>query len=86
MRGARGRSFRARCATRALPHLSACPALERVYLTRGTLAGDPRIVRLDAVIGAVADWAALPDLRLPDVPLAPEDDATIFYCRGCSAA
>ncbi|MEY4510323.1 MAG: hypothetical protein RLZZ450_2445 [Pseudomonadota bacterium] len=67
---------------RLLPHLPECPALERVYLTRGTRAGDPRIVRLDAVIGAVADWAALPDLQLPDVPLAPDDDATIFFTSG----
>jgi len=64
-------------------HLAACPALERIYVTRSTEPhGDPRVTDLEAVIGTPNSWAALPDAALPDVALHPEDDATIFYTSG----
>ncbi len=64
-------------------HLANCPALERVYVSRaGSLDGDARIVPLESLIGPTATWATLPELPLPDVNIAPEDDATIFYTSG----
>ena len=41
---------------------------------------------LQGIIGAPAAWASLRDAALPDVPLDPEDDATIFYTSGTSGA
>jgi long-chain acyl-CoA synthetase len=41
---------------------------------------------LESMIGKSASWASLPDVALPDVPLDPEDDATLFYTSGTSGA
>lgn len=62
--------------------LEGCPDLETVYAARLTASPDPRLVRLEDVVGTPADWAALPPGDLPDVALEPEDDATIFYTSG----
>ena len=59
------------------------PELEKVYVSR--LAGepaDPKVARLEDVIGKVNDWGRLPEQPLPDVALDPEDDATILYTSG----
>src|SRR4029078_3710402 len=37
---------------------------------------------LERVREDVNDWTGLPERALPDVALAPEDDATIFYTSG----
>lgn len=67
-----------------LPHLDACPALERVYVTRhqGPLPADARLSRLDAVIGTPHQWAGLPMGSLPAVTMAPDDDTAILYTSG----
>jgi long-chain acyl-CoA synthetase len=68
---------------RIAPHLDACPDLARVFVTR--LAGEPadaRVRRLEEVIGPVNGWGALEPLPTPEVPLGPEDDATILYTSG----
>ncbi|MDZ4373944.1 MAG: class I adenylate-forming enzyme family protein [Phenylobacterium sp.] len=63
--------------------LDKLPDLEKVYVTRHDGPDLPeRTHRLEDVIGPVNDWGALPDLALPDVPLDPEDDATILYTSG----
>ncbi|HLK39154.1 MAG TPA: class I adenylate-forming enzyme family protein, partial [Polyangiaceae bacterium] len=63
--------------------LDACPALRRVYVTRRTGGfADRRARPLEDVVGPVNAWASLPETPLPDVPLGPEDDATIFYSSG----
>ncbi len=68
---------------RIAPHLAGLAALERVYVSRlKAEASDPRIQRLEDVIGRVNDWGALPEQALPDVALEPEDDATILYTSG----
>ncbi|VXC92634.1 Long-chain-fatty-acid--CoA ligase [Oceanicaulis sp. 350] len=38
--------------------------------------------RLEDVIGAPNDWAALPDQSLPDVGIVADDPATLFYTSG----
>ena len=82
--GARVAFVDARSFERIAGRLSACPALERVLVCRqgDGGSGDPRVRRLETVLGAVNDWQRLPDRPLPDVPLAPDDDATIFYTSG----
>jgi long-chain acyl-CoA synthetase len=64
----------------ALPR---CSALQRVLVSRAdSLPADARLRRLEDITGAVKDWGMLPDRPLPDVVLAPDDDATIFYTSG----
>jgi long-chain acyl-CoA synthetase len=64
-------------------HLGNCPDLKRVYVSRESEEiADPMILTLESVLGPVNDWGKLPDRPLPDVPLDPDDDATIFYTSG----
>jgi long-chain acyl-CoA synthetase len=64
-------------------HWWACPALQRVYVARSTdLTGDPRVERLERILGQVGDWAGLQPCPLPQLELLPEDPATIFYTSG----
>jgi long-chain acyl-CoA synthetase len=66
---------------RIVGFLPGCPDLKRVFVARG--AGDGALIRsLSGVIGDVASWPDLPERPLPDVALAPDDDATIFYTSG----
>jgi acyl-CoA synthetase (AMP-forming)/AMP-acid ligase II len=55
--------------------------VEKVFVTR---AADPSagFTRLEDAIGAPAEWRGLPECPMPDILLAPEDDATIFYTSG----
>jgi len=68
---------------RITEHLSACPDLKRVFVTRmSEEIAHPMLAKLEEVIGAPDTWAALPDHSLPDVDISPDDDATIFYTSG----
>ena len=69
---------------RIAEHLDACPALERVYVSRVRDPLDhPRLSHLEDVIGDPNSWFTLSgSLPLPEVELEPEDDATIFYTSG----
>jgi long-chain acyl-CoA synthetase len=68
---------------RLLEHLGDCPALERIFVSRAAAdVAHPKITKLENIIGAANDWHRLPDRPLPDVPLDPEDDATILYTSG----
>lgn len=68
---------------RSAEHLASCPDLQRVYVSRAIdEIADPRVIKLESVLGAVNEWGALPDLPLPDVAIDPEDNATIFYTSG----
>jgi steroid-24-oyl-CoA synthetase len=65
-------------------HLPNCAAMRKTYVSRESEdIADPLVVRLESVIGAPNDWANLPPPSvLPDVPLAPDDEAAIFYTSG----
>lgn len=66
---------------RIAPHRNECPDLETVFVSR--CQGDPEgAERLESVIGTPKDYADLPQMELPEVEIAPEDDATIFYTSG----
>jgi long-chain acyl-CoA synthetase len=57
------------------------PMLERVVVSRAKsdLAGESR---LEVLIGRPQEWAALPDIGLPEAEIHPDDEATIFYTSG----
>ena len=66
---------------RIAPHRGECPDLETVFVSR--CEGEPEgAERLEAVIGTPKGYADLPQDELPEVEIAPEDDATIFYTSG----
>jgi long-chain acyl-CoA synthetase len=68
---------------RLFEHLPNCPALERVFVSRhGEAIAHPQVSKLESIIGDVGSWHQLPDRPLPNVPLEPEDDATILYTSG----
>jgi long-chain acyl-CoA synthetase len=68
---------------RLVEHLPKCPELQRVYVSRRTEdVADPKIAKLESVLGNVNDWSNLPHAELPDVTIDPDDDATIFYTSG----
>ncbi len=70
-------------AARIAEHIHNCPDLDRVYVSRLVEeVAHPKIKRLESVIGAAPEWAALPDIELPTTPIAPDDEATIFYTSG----
>ncbi|MEG3122862.1 class I adenylate-forming enzyme family protein [Sphingomonas sp. GB1N7] len=58
------------------------PAVEHVIVSRASGALDGRASRLEDMIGTPHDYAALPDVDFPQVAIAPDDDATIFYTSG----
>lgn len=50
-----------------------------VIVTRSSRAD---ISSLEEIVGAPSDYGSLPQLRLPDVAIAPDDPLTIFYTSG----
>ncbi|MDG5746822.1 class I adenylate-forming enzyme family protein [Qipengyuania sp. XHP0207] len=57
------------------------PDLETVFVSRCD--ADPAAAeRLENVIGTPNTFARLPDAELPEVDIAPDDEATIFYTSG----
>lgn len=68
---------------RISPHKAEMPALEHVMVARaGTAAMAEPAIALESVIGSPKSYADLPDRALPDVTIAPDDAATIFYTSG----
>jgi long-chain acyl-CoA synthetase len=64
-------------------HLHACPDLKRVFVAReDEETSHPEVTKLESVIGEPGAWASLPDRPLPQVEIAPDDEATIFYTSG----
>jgi len=58
------------------------PDLERVVVTRARDSLDGPAIPLDDLIGPTSRWGELPAVALPEVDLAPDDEATIFYTSG----
>ena len=66
---------------RLMEHRSEFPTLETVFVSRSD--GAPQgAERLEDIIGTTNDYAALPDVELPDCEITPNDEATIFYTSG----
>lgn len=71
---------------RIRPEMAALPDLEHVLVARAEGALEAPAVALESRIGRTADYATLPDADLPAVPIAPDDDATIFYTSGTTGS
>lgn len=65
-------------------HVDNCPDLEKVYVSRSSEQdiSDPRVQKLEEVLGHPNTWAAIEQVDLPNVALDPDEDATIFYTSG----
>ncbi|CAN5375173.1 class I adenylate-forming enzyme family protein [soil metagenome] len=63
-------------------HYAAFDGVERILVARATSPLEGHVGALEELIGTASGWAALPDLPLPAVAIAPDDDATIFYTSG----
>ncbi|MCC6764003.1 MAG: AMP-binding protein [Deltaproteobacteria bacterium] len=65
-------------------HVDACPDLERIYVSRSTEQdiADPRVQKLEEIVGPPNGWAAIEQVDVPNVALDADDDATIFYTSG----
>lgn len=63
-------------------HDAPLPALERMIVARAATPLDESARRLEDLIGTPHDYATLPEVALPTVEIAPDDDATIFYTSG----
>ena len=61
------------------------PSVEQLFVTR-TASLPNGAQALEDIIGTPMSWRDLPDRALPDMPLLPEDDATIFYTSGTTGA
>jgi acyl-CoA synthetase (AMP-forming)/AMP-acid ligase II len=68
---------------RISPYKAEMPALAHVMVTRaGAAAMAEPATTLESIIGSPKSYADLADLPLPDVAIAPDDAATIFYTSG----
>lgn len=64
------------------PDIGSITNIEAVYVSRGGVS-DPSIARpLEALLGNPNDYEALPDLKLSDLQLPADTEATIFYTSG----
>lgn len=58
------------------------PGVERIVVSRASTPLGGRASRLEDIIGTPGGYAGLPDRALPEVDIAPDDSATIFYTSG----
>jgi len=65
-------------------HADNCPDLKKIYVSRSNEQdiSDPRVQKLEDVLGTPNGWAAMALGDLPGVALDPDEDATIFYTSG----
>ncbi len=61
-------------------------ALETVVVSRAREPLDGKAIALDDLVGPAGGWKDLPDTPLPQVTIAPDDDATIFYTSGTTGS
>lgn len=71
---------------RIRPEMAELPDLQHVLVARaeGELAAPA--VALESRIGRTTDYHTLPDIDLPAIAIAPDDDATIFYTSGTTGS
>lgn len=67
---------------RVAPHLPELPELRDVIVSRAATPLSDGAEALEDIIGHPGGYASLPETEIPDVPVAPDDDATIFYTSG----
>lgn len=68
---------------RISPYKAEMPALAHVMVARaGAAAMAEPAITLESIVGSPKNYADLADLPLPDVAIAPDDAATIFYTSG----
>lgn len=68
---------------RVREHVDACPSLAKIFVSRAVEEiADPRVEKLESLLGPVSQWGGLPDEAVPVAALAPDDDVTIFYTSG----
>lgn len=69
---------------RVREHLEGMEDLDAVIIARETEEerNDPRVHNLEDIIGETNDWGALEARPLPEVEIAPDDDATLMYTSG----
>ena len=68
---------------RISPYKAEMPALAHVMVARaGAAAMAEPAITLESIIGSPKSYADLADLSLPEVAIAPDDAATIFYTSG----
>ncbi len=64
-------------------HVDNCPDLRKIYVSRSKEEiADPRVERLESIVGATADWPSIPAHAPPAIPTKPDDDVAIFYTSG----
>ena len=63
-------------------HYANLPTLEHILVSRASQPLDGELRTLESVIGKPNDYAALAETAFPQVEIAPDDDATIFYTSG----
>ncbi|CAN5314347.1 class I adenylate-forming enzyme family protein [soil metagenome] len=66
--------------------MPALPGVERFVVSRASTPLDGRASRLEDVIGTPGGYADLAEATLPEVAIAPDDDATIFYTSGTTGS
>ena len=66
---------------RIAPHVADIPSLKASFVSRGDVSGEG-VQTLESVIGTPENYSDLPQQALPEVTIAPDDDATIFYTSG----
>ncbi len=66
---------------RLMPHFDAM-GLDHVIVARAKGAVPPFAERFEDLVGPTSAYGRLPDQPLPDVEIAPDDNATIFYTSG----
>src|SRR5258708_21809465 len=90
--GAKVAIFDAERYERLAAHLGSCTSLSRVYVARQAASDaargvdDPRAMQFEDVIRPVAAWEALPLGVVPDVPIEPDDEVSIFYTSGTTGS
>ncbi|WNO54987.1 class I adenylate-forming enzyme family protein [Stakelama saccharophila] len=67
---------------RLAEHYRNMAQLERVFVSRTDAKLEGRFGHFEDLIGGAKTWADLPEIAFPQVRIAPDDDATIFYTSG----